>query len=62
MNESNCSTCEKSSAVIIQGMEPGPTEKNMTKKRVLITEMYFIQAIISCGWGRGHPMGSKEYS
>ena len=38
---------EKSSAVIIQGMLPGPTEKNITKQSVLITEIKVIQAIIS---------------
>lgn len=39
---------EKSSAVIIQGILPGPTEKKMTKQRVLITEMKVIHDIISC--------------
>lgn len=31
--------CENSSAVIIQGIEPGPTAKNTTKHRVDTTEM-----------------------
>lgn len=39
---------EKSSAVIIQGMEPGPTAKNTTKPSVDTTERYDIQSIISC--------------
>jgi len=30
--------CENSSAVIIQGIDPGPTAKNTTKLRVDITE------------------------
>lgn len=39
---------EKSSAVIIQGIEPGPTAKNTTKLRIDTTERYDIQSIISC--------------
>lgn len=31
--------CENSSAVIIQGIDPGPTAKNTTKHRVDTTEM-----------------------
>lgn len=30
--------CEKSSAVIIQGIEPGPTAKNTTNPRVETTD------------------------
>jgi len=30
--------CENSSAVIIQGIDPGPTAKNTTKLKVDITE------------------------
>lgn len=30
--------CEKSSAVIIHGMDPGPTAKNTTKPRVETTD------------------------
>jgi len=39
--------CENSSAVIIHGMEPGPTAKNTTKPSVEATERYDIQSIIS---------------
>lgn len=38
---------EKSSAVIIQGIEPGPTAKKTTKASVDTTERYDIQSIIS---------------
>ena len=40
--------CEKSSAVIIQGIEPGPTAKNTTNPNVETTDRYDIQSIISC--------------
>ena len=40
--------CENSSAVIIQGIEPGPTAKNTTKLSVETTDRYDIQSIISC--------------
>lgn len=40
--------CENSSAVIIQGMLPGPTAKNTTKPSVDTTEKYDIQSVISC--------------
>jgi hypothetical protein len=40
--------CEKSSAVIIQGIDPGPTAKNTTKANVETTDKYDIQSIISC--------------
>lgn len=40
--------CEKSSAVIIHGMDPGPTAKNFTKHNVETTDKYDIQSIISC--------------
>lgn len=40
--------CENSSAVIIQGIEPGPTAKKTTKLRMDTTERYDIQSIISC--------------
>ena len=36
----------KSSAVINQGIEPGPTAKNTTNVSVLITDMYDTQLII----------------
>lgn len=39
---------ENSSAVIIQGIDPGPTAKNTTKLRIDTTERYDIQSIISC--------------
>ena len=39
---------ENSSAVIIHGMDPGPTAKNMTKLSVDTTDRYDIQSIISC--------------
>lgn len=39
--------CENSSAVIIQGMLPGPTAKNTTKLSVETTDRYDIQSIIS---------------
>lgn len=39
--------CEKSSAVIIQGMLPGPMAKNLTKHSVETTARYDIQSIIS---------------
>lgn len=40
--------CENNSAVIIHGMEPGPTAKNTTKLSVDTTDRYDIQSIISC--------------
>lgn len=40
--------CENNSAVIIHGIDPGPTAKNTTKLRVDITDRYDIQPIISC--------------
>lgn len=40
--------CEKSSAVIIHGMDPGPTAKNTTNANVDITDRQDIQSIISC--------------
>jgi hypothetical protein len=39
---------ENNSAVIIQGIEPGPTAKNTTKASVDTTDKYDIQSIISC--------------
>lgn len=38
----------KSSAVIIHGMEPGPTAKNTTNPSMDTTAKYDIQSIISC--------------
>jgi len=38
---------EKSSAVIIHGIEPGPTAKNTTKLSTDTTDKYDIQSIIS---------------
>lgn len=40
--------CENNSAVIIHGIEPGPTAKNTTKPKVETTDRYDIQSIISC--------------
>lgn len=40
--------CENNSAVIIQGIDPGPTAKNTTKASVDATDKYDIQSIISC--------------
>jgi len=40
--------CLKSSAVIIHGMEPGPTAKNTTNPSMDTTAKYDIQSIISC--------------
>lgn len=40
--------CENNSAVIIQGIDPGPTAKNTTNPRVETTDRYDIQSIISC--------------
>lgn len=40
--------CENNSAVIIHGMDPGPTAKNTTNANVDITDKYDIQSIISC--------------
>jgi len=38
----------KSSAVIIHGIDPGPTAKNTTNPRMDTTAKYDIQSIISC--------------
>lgn len=40
--------CENNSAVIIHGIEPGPTAKNTTKFNVATTDKYDIHPIISC--------------
>lgn len=39
--------CENNSAVIIQGIEPGPTAKNTTNANVKTTARYEIQSRIS---------------
>lgn len=39
--------CEKSSAVIIHGIDPGPTAKKTTNDSVDMTDKYDIQSIIS---------------
>lgn len=40
--------CENNSAVIIHGIEPGPTAKKTTNPSVETTDKYDIQSIISC--------------
>lgn len=49
--------CENSSAVISQGIEPGPSAKNTTKLSVDTTDKQLIQSIISCTYPKNSYQG-----